>query len=132
MNSFESYRKWTDSLSMDEFLSIHERMLASIGNDGEAGEMFDRLMECAVSYADIRARWTLMSNEEKRGADEGRTLKHNALIAKFNILARFLDKTGRDISWRDDLGYTEDDPQNRRRIGDFACWLVFIAGINAR
>ena len=132
MNSFETYRVMNDSLSMEDFLSIHQRMIDSIGNDEDARELFNELMECAISYADIRARWTLMTREEKQDIDESRTMKHDALIIKFNKLARFLDMSGRDISWRNDLGYTEDDPMKRKRIGDFACYLVFIAGVNAR
>ena len=132
MNTFSTYQAKTDTLSMEDFLEIHRKMTESIGNDPDAAELFEELMETAIAYTAIRANWTLMSREEKREADEGRTMKHDALIVKFNKLARYLDMTGSDISWRADLGYTEDKPENRRRIGDFACWLVFIAGINAR
>ena len=132
MNSFETYRVMDDSLSIEDFLSIHQRMIDSIGNDEDALELFNELMESAISYTDIRARWTMMTREEKMDIDESRTMKHDSLIIKFNKLARFLDMSGRDISWRNDLGYTEDDPMKRKRIGDFACYLVFIAGVNAR
>ena len=132
MNTFSTYQAKTDTLSMEDFLEIHRKMTETIGNDPAAAELIEELMEPAIAYTAIRANWTLMSWEEKREADEGRTMKHDALIVKFNKLARYLDMTGRDISWRADLGYTEDKPENRRRIGDFACWLVFIAGINAR
>ena len=30
------------------------------------------------------------------------------------------------------LGYEEDNPYNRKAIGDFACYLAFVNGINAR
>ncbi len=132
MNTFSTYQAMSDTLSMEDFLEIHRKMTESIGNDPDAAELFEELMETAIAYTAIRAEWTMMSREEKREADEGRTMKHDALIVKFNKLARYLDMTGRDISWRADLRYTEDKPENRRRIGDFACWLVFIAGINAR
>ncbi len=132
MYSFETYSHMTDTLTPEEFFDIHAKMTESVGNDADALELFDELMEHAIVYTDIRARWSMMSAEEKRAADETRTLKHDALIVKFNKLARYLDMTGRDISWRDALGYTEEDPGKRRRIGDFACYLTFIAGINAR
>lgn len=35
-------------------------------------------------------------------------------------------------SWRDELGYTEEDPGNRKRIGDFGCYLVFVNCVNRR
>ena len=132
MNSFDTYSHMTDTLTMEDFLDIHAGMIESVGNDPDALELFDELMEHAIVYTDIRARWTMMSVEEKREIDETRTMKHDALIVKFNKLARYLDMTGRDIAWRDALGYTEVDPGKRRRIGDFACFLTFIAGINAR
>ena len=132
MNSFKTYRSMDDSLSIEDFLSIHQRMIDSIGNDEDALELFNELMESAISYTDIRARWTMMTREEKMDIDESRTMKHDSLIIKFNKLARYLGMNGRDISWRNDLGYIEDDPMKRKRIGDFACYLVFIAGINAR
>ena len=33
---------------------------------------------------------------------------------------------GKDIEWRHKLGHIEDDPYNRKRIGDFACYIVFV------
>ena len=35
-------------------------------------------------------------------------------------------------SWRDELGYTEEDSGNRKRIGDFGCYLVFVNYVNRR
>ena len=130
--SFETYSENMDALSMDEFPEIHREMLASMGDDPDALELYDELMASAIVYADIRARWSRMTREEKRDADEGRTMKHDSVIININKLARLLHMNGRDIAWRDRLGYTEEDPGKRRRIGDFACYLAFVAGINAR
>ena len=46
--------------------------------------------------------------------------------------ARYLKQQGRTAAWRDELGYEEDDPYNRKAIGDFACYLAVVNGINAR
>lgn len=39
---------------------------------------------------------------------------------------------GCEAKWRDELGYEEDDRYNRKAIGDFACYLVFVNSIHAR
>ncbi len=74
----------------------------------------------------------LWSTEKKLEEDPNRTSCHNSLIIKFNQLARYLKMQGNSASWRDELGYEEDDPYNRKRIGDFACYIVFLNSIHAR
>ena len=54
------------------------------------------------------------------------------MIIKFNMLARYLKMQGRDTGWRDKLGYEEEDKLYRKKIGDFACYLVFVNSINSR
>jgi hypothetical protein len=39
---------------------------------------------------------------------------------------------GKDTGWRETLGYEKDDKYNRKRLGDFACYLAFVNGLNAR
>ena len=39
---------------------------------------------------------------------------------------------GKTAAWRDTLGFEEDDKYNRKRLGDFACYIVFINSISAR
>ena len=132
MTTFADYSGMPDVLSMEEFQIIHEAMIASMGDDEDAWELYDELMEYAVEYANIRAGWFRMSREERREADEGRTRTHDTLISKFNQLARYLENMGQDITWREKLGYTEENPYHRKRIGDMGCWLAFVAGIISR
>ena len=49
-----------------------------------------------------------------------------------NMLARYLRMQGKSASWRDTLGEESENPYYRKRIGDFACYLVFIGSLNAR
>lgn len=64
--------------------------------------------------------------------DSARTSCHDSVIVKFNMLERFLKMQGKDARWRKVLGYEEDDPNFRKRIGDFACYLVFVNSLLAR
>ena len=107
-------------------------MLAEIGADTEALELYDELMKVATRYAAIRANWLLLSREEKNEQDSGRTSCHNSVITHFNMLVRYLKQQGKAAAWRDELGYEEDNPYNRKAIGDFACYLAFVNRINAR
>lgn len=68
-----------------------------------------------------------MSNEEERKElDEIRTISHNSLIDACNILSRNMEKSGENIEWRKKLG------NDRKVIGDFACFVNFVLGLRAR
>jgi hypothetical protein len=67
-----------------------------------------------------------MKAQDRQDADAGRTAAHNAFIDALNILSRAMKKEGKDNEWRRLLG---DD---RKEIGDFACFLVAHLGILAR
>ena len=112
--------------------NIHMKILKEIGNDEQANEIYRELVEKATKYAGFRAQWFLWSREKKMERDEYRTSAHNSLIISFNMLARYLKMVGKDASWRDELGYEEDDKYYRKTIGDFGCYLVFVNSILAR
>jgi hypothetical protein len=84
------------------------------------------LLDSAVAYARIRTTWALAAFEERREQSGVRTRAHNALIDYCNVVSRSMAAAGEDNSWRVELG---DD---RRVIGDFACYLHCILGLNAR
>ena len=71
-------------------------------------------------------------SREKAECDSGRTACHDSVITKFNMLARYLKIQGRDIGWRDKLGYEEEEKLYRKKIGDFACYLVLVEMKEAR
>lgn len=129
--TYEEYLKRPKAITFAKMQTIHTEMLAEIGSDVETLELYDELMKVATRYAAIRANWLLLSREEKNGQNSGRTSCHNSVIIHFNMLARYLKQQGKTAAWRDELGYEEDDPYNRKAIGDFACYLAFVNGINA-
>lgn len=129
---YDEYLKKECCLTMSEAQLIHLEMEKEIGNDEDALELYNELINKSIEYNLIRARWTIMTQEEKIDADEGRTMKHNSLIVKFNQLAKYLKMQGKPASWREQLGYEENDKINRKKIGDMGCYLAFIHAINAR
>ena len=124
--------KQPKAIPFEKMQMIHAEMLAEIGANAEAIELYDELIKIATRYASIRANWILLSREEKIEQDSGRTSCHNSVIIYLNMLARYLKQQGETAVWRDRLGYEEDDPYNRKAIGDFSCYLAFVNGINAR
>jgi len=85
-------------------------------------ELFCKAME----YARIRTQWMVSSIEQRKEMDQRRTLSHNAFIDACNIMSRNMGMNDEDNSWRDELG---DD---RKIIGDFACYIHCFLGIEAR
>ena len=80
----------------------------------------------AMRYVNLRVSWYVSDLEGRFEIDDERTRAHNVFIDYCNIITRELTKEGQDILWRKQLG---DD---RKEIGDFACYLVTIIGEKAR
>ncbi len=130
LNTYEAYLEHRAGavLKIEDAMKIYSELVESI----EKCTMEDKLdfwndfLKKAAKYTKIRADWEHMSKEEKMDADSGRTAAHNSLIAATNILSRIAEKEGVDNSWRSELG---DD---RKRVGDFACFVTYITGISNR
>lgn len=84
------------------------------------------LFSLAIDYAEMRSRWPLLSFEERRERDKTRSLAHQAFMNACNILSRNMAHAGEDNAWREQLG---DD---RRIIGDFACYTSWLLGMRGR
>jgi len=84
------------------------------------------LFQSAVRYAHLRAEWYLSSQERRREMSPARTAAHDALIASCNALSRNMSGLNEPVGWRESLG---DD---RREIGDFACYLHCFFGVASR
>ena len=107
-------------MSYELAIRIYEAM-----KTGKA-DLLEDVLRAAIRYSQIRAEWMLMTVEERREVDARRTAAHNAFIDALNILSRAMKKAGQDNEWRRLLG---DD---RKEIGDFACFLVAHLGVLAR
>lgn len=129
---YEEYLQMPESMTAEEMSKLHMELAAEIGNDEDALELYDELIQAAARYAEFRANWRLWSREEKMDKDPSRTSCHNSVIIKCNQLARYLKMQGKPANWRDILGDEQQDPGCRKRIGDFACYLVFVNALLAR
>lgn len=132
LTTYEEYLDTEQSLTLEEMRKIHSQMLADIGMDADAKEIYEELIAASTKYASMRAEWLMFSREEKAERDSRRTSCHDSVLIKFNMLARYLKTQGKAAAWRDFLGDEKENPYNRKRIGDFACYLVFVNSLNAR
>ncbi len=130
--TYEDYLPMPGSLTFEEMLSMHREIREETGSDEDALDLYKDLLSTVVKYSESRAGWPLWSREKRVWEDRTRTTRHNQVIDCFNILARYLRNQGKPASWRDVLGDEKKDPGCRKRIGDFACFLVFIESLNAR
>jgi hypothetical protein len=105
---------------------IFEDIGASVKDDEGLLLLRRQLWVLAVRYARMRTDWRIASPEERRAMDVARSRSHDALIDQCNILSRAVAKAGRDNRWRAVL--TDD----RKEIGDFACHVHAILGVQAR
>lgn len=130
--TYEEYLNEKRSLTFEDMQEIHNLMAKAAYIDEDALELYNDLLNAAIKYADIRVRWYMMKKEEKLQKDASRTACHDAVIVNLNVFCRYLNLQGKETVWRDTLGDEESDPYNRKRIGDFACYLAFINGLCAR
>lgn len=115
----------TNFLQYQEALELYTAMTENLNrNDADIVDLYNRLIEKAVRYAHIRAEWNTLSREEKLERDSSRTAAHDSFIASVNIISRTEGKIG--SQWRERL--TDD----RKRIGDFACYISLFLSLEAR
>lgn len=126
LSTYEDYKIVPGSLTFEEMAALHKNIVDEAKLDADSADLFRNLITAAVKYSQSRAKWPLWDREKRIAEDSSRTSRHNQVIDSFNILARYLKMQGKPATWRDVLG---DD---RKRIGDFACYLVFIGSLNAR
>jgi hypothetical protein len=128
MNKFHELDLETINQLSEAYRAISELPLI---NDTNLNESFNDFLDSCVSYSEMRSRWLLLSREEQRRVDAVRTSKHNAVLLSLTILERLCIKKGLPITWRDLIGRSEIG-EERKRQGDFACYVAFVLSINAR
>ncbi len=108
-------------MTFEKSISIFEKI-----NSTKHQKLKEDLFETAIRYARIRTDWQFMLNEEKMTNDELKTLAHNTFIDACNILSREMIKANEDADWRIELG------NDRKEIGDFACYVHCFLGLASR
>ena len=127
MITYEEYLKADNALALDKAEKIYRAIVSQEANgDAEFRRLFATMQERAVSYAEYRAKWLTMSLAQRLEVDETRSRHHDLFIKAKNDLAKYMYSNKMNIDWEDELG------EDRKRIGDFACYMVFLMSLHAR
>lgn len=130
INTYDTYLKHPagNILTIEDAMRIYEKMAECIRQCTIEDKMdfWNDCLKKAARYAKIRNDWETMSREEKIETDSNRTSAHDSIITAINVLSRIAEREGIDNSWRTILG------DNRKRIGDYACFISYITGISNR
>ncbi|QWC25115.1 hypothetical protein KJK41_22055 (plasmid) [Bacillus haikouensis] len=130
MLTYKKYLEEKDCLTFQEAEEIHSQMLQSANNrDSDFQEFWRDMIESAIIYANTRAKWNVQTLEERRNIDNIRTHQHNTFMINLKVIATYMNQQNWSSEWFDKLGTIDSD---RKRFGDFACYLVYIHSLNAR
>ncbi len=125
--TYQEYLKEENSLTIEEAEKIYLAIMGqNPSRDREFERLFGILQERAVNYAEYRARWLLQSLHERLEADATRSRHHDLFIKAKNDLVNYMYANKMNTDWADELG------DARKRIGDFACYMVFLMSLHAR
>jgi len=114
------------NIDLEKFNTYYNEIVDNCHRNDEIFEMWQDMLNKAIEYTSIRAKWSLMSREEKIENDTHRTACHDSFINSLKIYVRYLKQMG--IS----LLINELIEQDRKTIGDFANYIVFREAINNR
>lgn len=122
---YENYLKAPNFISFEEAMEIYEKIIAASPENDEGFEKaWDHAIERMTAYSDLRAHWKLTPKEDRN--NDQRTIMHDSVIHALDMLAIYMEDGKMDASWRQQLG------DQRKRIGDFACYVSLIYGLFAR
>lgn len=130
MLTYNHYLEKLDSLTFQEAEKLYSRILKySNEKDEDFQEFLTDMVTAATDYANKRSEWSVQTIVQRRRADESRTIQHDAFMMTLTKLARYMKNQAWDSEWIAQLGSVEKD---RKRLGDFACYMVCINSLNAR
>lgn len=108
-------------ISLNETVMLYNQLQESTHKD-----LVNSMIKKAIRYARLRVDWYQSDLESRIQLEDERTRAHEAFIAACNILSRNMKNKGENNEWRFRVG------SDRKEIGDFACLLHAVLGINAR
>lgn len=125
--SYDDFKNEKGIVSFSEAEQIYSSLLNSSNQlDKEFQEEWTTFVLLCIEYVSTRGKWLTLSREEKLANDEARTVIHNKVIYQLKILKGLANEQCNDVTWFDKFN---DD---RKRIGDFACYVAYIYALNAR
>ena len=114
------------SLIIEDAMLLYAAIMDGMDEKDEIEtELLKSVKERAVRYAHIRAGWDLQTREQKISEDDLRTSAHDVFIVALTKLGRYQKQKGK--TWMEEF-----DLNDRKRVGDFACYIALFLSLNAR
>lgn len=136
---YKEYLNKVESLTFQEMDEIYEDILKKGDLSNEDFQFFwKELVDNAISYTVVRASWSIHQPK----LNDRRSEKHNAVINSLIALERVFNLNNWDSSfWTEKLFLStgtkkqrilEDVTMHRKRIGDFANYIVLMQALETR
>ena len=100
-------------------------------NSSKAKKEKDDLYWKAIHYAQLRSRYALYDYSQQLVSSEERTLVHNILLDCVEKLVCKQVDLKENVTWHKEIGITRAG-EDRKRIGDFACYIAMFLGLSSR
>ncbi len=113
-------------MTFEQSRKILDDLINRCRGDEDLEDLKEDVLGKAVKYAQMRVKWLMSESEERREMDEARTMTHNVFIDSLNALSRLMEQKKMDVSWRNTIS------NDRKIIGDFACYIHAVLGLKAR
>lgn len=94
--------------------------------DEDLLELRQDFLWASLHYSNLRFKWYFADMDEKKEMDQERTAAHNALIGYWNALRRYMNNQNIKLDSKTSL------PNDRKNIGDLACYCCAIIGTISR
>ena len=122
---YDNYLKMPDDLEFEQAMKVYEELLEeNLEEDEIYDKLWDHALHCMIDYGSLRAHWKITPKTDRSNDD--RTVMHDSVIHSLDELAAYTKEHGKEAKWREELGY------QRKRIGDFACYVSLIYGVFER
>lgn len=127
MISYQNFLKEKDSLSFEVCTNYFQDLIIAVNQTDEDSLLYwNDFISASVDYSQARGEWLLLSREEKHAKDDMRTTKHNKVIYTLKIYIAYSKQRGNVFPWFEEI------KDNRKQLGDLACYVSYVYAINAR
>lgn len=141
VHTYQSYLDASphDRITFEQCGRVLDKIIAAMDLDDPVySETWEDFIGVAITYTKIRADFSLMSITEITEQSAKRTSAHNAVIDSLTAVVRLMARDGHDTKWANEFNIDLTDANraktkfNRRKIGDFANYLVYINALSTR
>ena len=126
--TYQDFKKEKGVLTFSVCEDIYADLLASLDRTDEmVQEIWSEFVPNCVAYAEVRGSYlTIPRHQRTNDFEAGRSAKHNDVIRNLNSFKRLAEQAGHSTTWFDQF------QNDRKRMGDFACYVSYVYAVNAR